>query len=174
MQVPAIRPGSSELIQTFRSLPGLPLELDLVLHHLLPYVPNDDFFLSLPALSSDWHSVLAQHGVHRMACRYRFRMSEPQYRVFASGPWRRLRLRPDEAKEAPGTNQSAGLLQSQSQSLAGKDWRGECYSLFKIIRQVEMSCFGAVPTDCRVPHLPLSAARPRPRPRFHLPQPFQA
>ena len=135
---------------------------------MLPCVCNDDFFLSLPALSTAWQSFLSQHAVHRMACRLRFRMSEPQHRVFAGQPWRRLSLRPGEGKEAAGDEPCAGLWQSA----AGKDWRGERYS-FKTIHLLEMNCFGADTTDCRMPCLPLDAVRPRPLPRFHLPQPFQ-
>ena len=146
-----------------------------MLHHVLPCLPNDDFFLSLPALTRGWRLVLSQPLVHQMACRYRFRMAESQYRVFASQPWNSLLSR-TERETAVSNNQSERLPQSRSHSLGVKDWRGECYSLFKIIRQVEMNCFSTAPADCRMPYLPVpvEVVRPRLRPRFHLPQPFQA
>lgn len=88
--------------------------------------------------------------VMHLAFRERFRVCEAQFEAFSKQSWSRL--------SAP----------ANADANAEKNWWKECYSIFKIIHQLEIESFGVISSAI----MPDSASRTNPR--FHLPQAFQA
>ena len=112
-----------------------------LLHHLLSFVPNSEFYVSLPSINHRYHELLLSPQLHQSQCQRRFRMSQADFNRFKSAAWPCLTSMLDYSSAMEARRIAAMQEHSLPHVPVQKDWCTECHHLFKLCSTAEGSIF---------------------------------